>query len=386
MCLNLMQDSKTIAAEMDVIDAITIKLPALGVSLIPMQVKQVKDPMEIVKKALISSSTDGNLRVEDVLDIARSLGINSDEHIAMVEEMIARESAASGRISLALDLCLQLMKRGHGPIWDLCAALARGPEVEGITLQLRKELLGFALSYCDEVSVWQLLNTWKQIDLSKRCIEIRKESTSLKGSPQIYDAEIPWDEDKLQTMEEGNKLLCKVTQEFNQGAGDETFLSKERKKILPGLCIRMPWLLQAAGMESTGDITCKQHDDLTLKSVSTILLGLAHTNLIPRDELVCYLAHDAMLEVSKDSKSLVGCGYLLNLSNYQQAVEALEKEFKNRRELKETCKIMRFGLMYGSLQYTLTNPNHSVKHRREKLLMSLRQSKHDVVSDEGMLL
>jgi hypothetical protein len=299
--------------------------------------------------------------------------------------MIAREAAASGKISLALALCLQLMKRGHGPIWDLCSALARGPEVEGITLQLRKELLGFALSYCDEVSVWQLLNTWKQFDLLKRCIEV-KDSASLAGSMDASDAKIPWDDDKVETMQEENKFLCKVVREHSQDAKDETFLLRERKKILPSLRSRMPWLLQAAGMDLTDHLTWKMHDALTLKSVSTILLGLAHTNLIPRDELVCYLAQAAMLDISKDNISLVGCGYLLNIVDDQKAIELLEKEFENRRDLEETCKVMNLGLMYGSLQHTLKNPRQSARHRREKLLMTLRQSKHDVVSDEGMLL
>jgi hypothetical protein len=92
-----------------------------------------------------------------------------------------------------------------------------------------------------------------------------------------------------------------------------------------------------------------------------------------------------MLDISKDNISLVSCGYLLNIVDDQKAIELLEKGFENRRDLKETCKVMNLGLMYGILQYTLKNPRQSAKHRREKLLMTLRQSKHDVVSDEGML-
>lgn len=393
LCLNLVPESKSIAAEMGLIDAVTMKLPALGVSLLPMQFRQVKDPMEIVKKALMSSSAEGDLKVDDVLDIARLLGMNTEDHTAMVEEAIAREAAASGRIALALDLCLGLMKKGYGAVWDLCAALARGPELEGINLQSRKELLGFALSHCDDTSIGQLLSTWKEIDLSKRCIDIRK-AMGIEA-PCTPDVEASFEEglnveakSKNLQQQEGplpeslRQSLCKVThRDTTQDPVDETFFLKERKRILHSLCSQLPWLLQAAGMESMEYSRRQQDDDgLISKSVATILLGLAHTNLLPRDELICHLALAAMLKLSKDLKSLIGCGYLLNLADCHGAVDLFEKEMQHREDLKEVCEVMNLALKYGLLQDDAPSPSSSPKQRRERLLMALRQSNHSTVS------
>ncbi|KAF2563967.1 hypothetical protein F2Q70_00018755 [Brassica cretica] len=44
-----------------------------------------------------------------------------------VEEAILLET-----LQLAFDLCLVLSKRGHDHIWDLGAAIARGPALEHI--------------------------------------------------------------------------------------------------------------------------------------------------------------------------------------------------------------------------------------------------------------
>eukprot|EP00250_Pteridium_aquilinum_P020730 c24921_g1_i2 orf=108-4601(+) len=371
LCLNLVPESKSIAAELDYINTVTNKLPALGVLLLPMQVKQTKDPMEIVRKALISSSSKGDLLVDDVLDIARSLGLNSEDQIAEVKEAIARQAAASGQISVALHFCLELMRRGYKAVWELCAALARGPELEGINLQVRKELLGFAISHCDETSIGQLLMSWKEIDLSERCIDVKETMNAGDNSEEGF------------CMEAAYELLHKVAHIGSaEDYVDEKVFSKDQKNILNILCLHLPQLIQAADVDSLKLGNWQQDgNNLVSKSVATMLLGLAHGNLLARDELLCHLAHVAMSRLSKDGKSLIGCGYLLNLVDSRTAADFLDQEVQHEEDLKETCKVLNLALKYGSLlQEDAVSTTSSPKLRRERLLMTLRQSNRSTVS------
>ncbi|KAI5419931.1 hypothetical protein KIW84_043916 [Lathyrus oleraceus] len=128
-----------VKAEADIIDALTVKLPNLGVNNLPMQFRQIKDPMEIVKMA-ITNPTGAYFHVEELVEVARLLGLKSADDVSVVEEAIAREAVVSGDLQLASDLCLVLSRKGHGNIWDLCAAIARGPALENMEVDSRKQL------------------------------------------------------------------------------------------------------------------------------------------------------------------------------------------------------------------------------------------------------
>ena len=141
-------------AEENIIEAVTVKLPMLGVSLLPLEFRQVKDRMDVVRMVL-SARPDAYLNLPEIMEVAILLGLNSPPDIVSVEAAIAREAAGAGDFALAQDLCLGLVKKNHGEIWDLCAALARGSQTEGIDPTARTQLLGFALSYCDEESIEQ---------------------------------------------------------------------------------------------------------------------------------------------------------------------------------------------------------------------------------------
>ncbi|GJZ78464.1 MAG2-interacting protein 2 [Tanacetum coccineum] len=167
-CLNILPSSRNVMIESDIIDALTVKLPRLGVNILPMQFKQIKDPMEIIKLA-ITSQVGAYLNVDELIEIAKLLGLNSQDEISSVQEAIAREAAVAGDLQLAFDLCLIMAKKGHGPVWDLCTALARGPALENMDINSRKQLLGFALSHCDKDSIGELLHAWKDLDMISQC-------------------------------------------------------------------------------------------------------------------------------------------------------------------------------------------------------------------------
>ena len=84
----------------------------------------------------ITSETGAYLHVDELIEIAKLLGLSSPDNISSVQEAIAREAAVAGDLQLALDLCLVLAKKGHGHIWDLSAAIARGPALGCVCFSL----------------------------------------------------------------------------------------------------------------------------------------------------------------------------------------------------------------------------------------------------------
>ncbi|MCO5576948.1 hypothetical protein L7F22_030769 [Adiantum nelumboides] len=377
LCLSLVPESKNIASELDYIETVTKRLPALGVSMLPLQVKQTRDPMEIVKRALISSSAEGELQVDDVLDIARSLGLKSEDQIDEVKEAIARQAAASGHIGLALHLCLGLMRRGYKAVWELCAALARGPELEEINLQLRKELLGFAISYCDDSSISQLLLTWKELDFSERCMYVKD---TMDIGPSDGNAIVEGSIVETDLQQQDDLLPERLRKLLSQVAHLEGQMSLEvQKSLLRILCSHLPSLLQAANLWKLKKV---EHDDMDLlvKAVATLLLGLAHNNLHPRNELIYQLAHLALSRLSRE-ENFIGLGYLLNLLDNSRATNFLEEEVHHKEDLRKTCQILSLALKYGSLQQAGTvGSTDSPRARRERLLAILREPDHSRVS------
>ncbi|KAF9622426.1 hypothetical protein IFM89_031229 [Coptis chinensis] len=154
---------KNVTAEADIVDMLTIKLPNLGVTLLPMQFRQIRDPMEIINM-VIASQAGVYFIVDELIDIGKVLGLSSPDDIAAVQEAVAREA-----VHLAFNQCLVLAKKGHRPIWDLFAAIARGPVLDNVDISSRKQLLSFALIHCDEESIGELLRAWKDLDIQSQC-------------------------------------------------------------------------------------------------------------------------------------------------------------------------------------------------------------------------
>ena len=101
---------------------------------------------------MITSQAGVYLRVDELIEIAKLLGLNSQGDVSAAEAVVA------GDLQLAFDLCLSLAKKGHGPIWDLCVVMARGPALENMGINSQKQLLGSALNHCDEESIDELLH------------------------------------------------------------------------------------------------------------------------------------------------------------------------------------------------------------------------------------
>ncbi|KAL5805206.1 hypothetical protein ACOSQ3_032006 [Xanthoceras sorbifolium] len=377
-CLNILPSSRNVKAEADMIDAITVNLVNLGVTILPMQFRQIKDPMEVIKMA-ITNQGGAYLHVDELLEVAKLLGLSSPEDISAVEEAIAREAAVAGDLQLAFDLCLVLTKKGHGLIWDLCAAIARGPALENMDTSSRKQLLGFALSHCDQESIGELLHAWKDLDMQSQCESLTTltgtnfPNFSVQGSsvisvPGYIVHDIVNLKDCSELVEGVNiddqevhikkikNTLCIVAKNMSVESGiDWEMLLKENGKILSFAALQLPWLLELSRKadygkkRSHGLIPGKQYVSVRTQAVVTILSWLARNGFTPRDDLIASLAKSILEPPATEEEDIIGCSFLLNLVDAFNGVEVIEEQLKIRENYPEICSIMNVGLTYSSL-------------------------------------
>ncbi|XP_027903384.1 MAG2-interacting protein 2 isoform X2 [Vigna unguiculata] len=380
-CLNLYPSSGNVKAEADIIDALTAKLPNLGVNILPMQFRQIKDPMEIIKMA-ITNQSGAYFHVDELIEVARLLGLRSADDISTVEEAIAREAAVSGDLQLAFDLCLGLARKGHGTIWDLCAAIARGPALDNMDVDSRKQLLGFALSHCDEESIGELLHAWKDLDMQGQC-EILMTSTETNPSKFSEFDGIGADNQDVH-LQKARDVLSIVAKTLAIGDRvDWASILTENGKVLSFAASQLPWLIELSkkGEHQRKLSTGKQYLNIRTQAVVTILCWLARNGFAPRDNLIASLAESIMEPPVTEEEDIMGCSYLLNLVDAFNGVEIIEEQLKIRKDYQEICSIMSVGMAYSLLHNSglKTDPSQ----RRELLKRRFRE-KHASPSSDDM--
>ncbi|XP_057462570.1 MAG2-interacting protein 2-like isoform X2 [Actinidia eriantha] len=409
-CLSLFPGSRNVRAEVDIVDALTVKLPNLGVNILPMQFRQIKDPMEIIKLA-ITSQVGAYLNVDELIEIAKLLGLSSHEDISAVQEAIAREAAVAGDLQLAFDLCLVLAKKGHGSIWDLCAAMARGPELENMDISSRKQLLGFALSYCDDESVGDLLASWKDPDMQGQCEKLMTLigadppkfsvhgssiiSFPLQNSQDMVDLRdyseqvdgINCDDQEVH-IKDIKKILSLVAKDLSMENGcNWEMLIRENDKIFPFAAVRLPWLLELSHEAEHakkiigGTILGKQYISVRMQAVLTILSWLTQNGFAPRDELIASLSNSIMEPPVTEEEDIIGSSFLLNLIDAFHGVEIIEEQVRKREAYNEICSITSVGMIY-SLLHKSSVECEGPTQRRELLLRKFQEKNTSLGSDE----
>ncbi|KAF7091362.1 hypothetical protein CFC21_093952, partial [Triticum aestivum] len=342
-CLNLLPNSKNVQVETDIIDALTVRLPYLG----------VKDPMEIIRM-VITSQTGAYLHFEEIIDVAKLLGLRSEEEIAAVEEAIAREAVVNGDLQLAFDLCLNLTKKGHGEVWDLCAAIARGPQLDNLDTSTRKKLLGFSLSHCDEESVGELLNAWKELDVH----------------------------DKFEQLM------------VSTGTNDDTYSREstfaENRKLLSFSALALPWLLKLSNDEvhdgnkhssETNHPIRRYRFSTKTEAINSIIYWLGVHSFAPSDDLIMFLAKSIMEPPVDEDDYVLSCSILLNLMDPFNGVKIIEEELKQRECYQEISNIMNVGMTYSSLN-SLKKEYSTPEQRRNLLLQKFHEKFTSIDSDD----
>ncbi|KAL6991571.1 hypothetical protein U1Q18_009683 [Sarracenia purpurea var. burkii] len=355
--------SRNVRAKADIIDALTVKLPNLRVTVLPVQFRKIKDPMEIIK-LVITSQVGAYLNVDELIETAKLLGLSFEDNLSVVQEAIAREAAVAGDLQLAFDLCLVLTKEDHCSIWDLCATIERGPDLENMDVSSRKQLLAFALSYCNEESIGELLAAWKDLDMQGQCEKLMmlagthppksaNDSSSisfpLRNSQDTVDLRDYSEQvdgincdDQEANIKDIKNILYLVAKDLSKenGSSWEALLG-EHDKILSLAALRLPWLLELThkveheywnipGVETTcfvsGDInyiessiffvseSVKLEKEHLLKNVLKLAdtYGLNHTKVLL--EYLCsalvsdvWALDDIIAEISEFKNEILGC-------------------------------------------------------------------------------
>nr|GEW20582.1 MAG2-interacting protein 2 [Tanacetum cinerariifolium] len=389
-CLNILPSSRNVMIESDIIDALTVKLPRLGVNILPMQFKQIKDPMEIIKLA-ITSQVGAYLNVNELIEIAKLLGLNSQDEISSVQEAIAREAAVAGDLQLAFDLCLIMAKKGHGPVWDLCTALARGPALENMDINSRKQLLGFALSHCDKDSIGELLHAWKDLDMIRQCEKL----STLTGEdvPDLSGHDIV---DLIDSSGQVNATLYEDQKDYfttikttlsdiadflsAEKASDYDSLLKENGKLLTFVALRLPWLIELS-QEAENGKKFVSGMSIGTQAMATVLSWLARNDFSPKDSYISSLAKSIMVPPVTDEEDILGCSFLLNLNDASKGVQLIEEQLKSRKDYNEKCSMMNLGMIYSLLHYSSAECDGPAQ-RRELLLRKFQEKYTSLSSDE----
>ncbi|CAN0922646.1 MAG2-interacting protein 2 [Linum grandiflorum] len=385
-CLNLFPSSRNVQAEADIIDALTVKLPNLGMTLLPMQFRQIKDPMDIIKMT-ISSQPGAYAHVDELIEVAKFLGLNSPDDTLAVQEAIAREAAVADDLQLAFDLCLVLSNKGHGPIWDLCAAIARGPAHEDMDIRSRKQLIGFALSHCDEESIMELLHAWKDLDMQGQCESLFNLSgtNSFDGVPEA--AEISSGDPESHLRNTRNTLLLVAKHCLAEEAADlESFL-KDNGRLFSFAASQLPWLLELSvnaeyrKNQTSGFATGKEFMSIRTQALVTILSWLARNGFSPRDSVIASMAKSVLESPVTEEEDVLGCSFLLNLVDAFSGVEIIEEQLQLRENYNEICSIMNVGMTYSSL-HTFGVECNEPAQRRELLRRKFNEKHAPLSSDE----
>ncbi|KAL2652320.1 hypothetical protein R1flu_020448 [Riccia fluitans] len=397
-CLNLLPPSQALTAELNIVDAVTERLPSLGVTLLPLQFRQLKDKMEAVKMA-ISSEPGAYSYVPEIMNLASLLGLTSEDEQAAVEAAIAREAAGAGDFGLARDLCLGLVRKGHGHIWDLCAALGRGPDFDGMDLSTRKELLSFALAHCDVESVGELLGAWKEFDLMNSCNDLGRvvnrpaamavadyENVGMSIS-QLLKSDLDSKEKRVNSVWQETKLaLSQVAGAKSKCGGDWESYFKENRKALGFLGVNLPWLAKVKSdivpendpenddgwmeVEDEGDdwqiADPKECRIESAQAAALVLRLLAEYDIVADDSLILQLAREAVGSPVCKEDDIVGCGYLLNLRDARHGTEILEEELKRREIDQESQLALDLVVSFSSLQAS-ASVLHTPPDRRNEL-------------------
>lgn len=380
-CLTLFPGSSNIKAEADMIDALTDKLPRLGVTLLPMQFRQIKDPMEIIKMA-ITSQPGAYLHVDELIEVSKLLGLNSKDDISSVEEAIAREAAVAGDLHLASDLCLGLVKKGHGLIWDLCAAIARGPTLENMDVGSRKVLIGFALSHCDEESISELLHAWKDLDIQVQC-ETMISLTGTCPDLSLHSSSTPHvlDDDNA-NLAKAKQMLSAITKDLPLAYEKtwESFLT-ENEKILSFALQQLPWLIELSHtpehgkkLSHGGDSSRKGYKSIKTQALIAILSWIVKNDFSPRDDVIVSLADSVLQSPATEEEDVLGCSFLLNLMDAIHGVQVIEEQLKIREDYQEISSITNVGMKYGLLHNSGVDCQNS--QERKELLLRFFKEKH----------
>uniref|UniRef100_A0A0D9VW88 Uncharacterized protein n=1 Tax=Leersia perrieri TaxID=77586 RepID=A0A0D9VW88_9ORYZ len=272
----------------------------------------------------------------------------------------------------------------------------------------RGKLLGFSLSHCDEESVGELLNAWKELDVHDKFEQLMistgtnppnfsTDGSSITPLPvqsvqDILDLREDINHDReINHVEVVRQMLSKVCIDLsNDDAYNwESTLSKNRK-LLSFSALELPWLLKLSNDEEhdgkkqslkTDHRIRRSQFSTKVKATNCIIHWLAVNGFSPNDDLVMSLAKSVIEPPVDEEDYIFGCSILLNLIDPFNGVKIIEEELKKRECFQEISSIMNVGMTYGSLN-SLKKECSTPEQRRNLLLEKFHEKFTSIDSDE----
>ncbi|XP_069692436.1 NBAS subunit of NRZ tethering complex-like isoform X2 [Periplaneta americana] len=158
-CLNLITDeNEEIREQLDLITAVQM-LYDFGTNLLPLQVRLCSERLRLVelciqKKTMTYRSTQRLLQLAHKLHVCGSDARQREGHVLV---LIAEAALKAQDYQFCAEVCQQLVQKSHALGWQVVQALGQSSEFDN--LQLRCDLLAFALLYCPDDVVEVLVNT-----------------------------------------------------------------------------------------------------------------------------------------------------------------------------------------------------------------------------------
>ncbi|GBG89067.1 hypothetical protein CBR_g48777 [Chara braunii] len=370
-CLQLLsQDSELVKSELDLINAVSIKLPEMGVKLLPYEVREVSDRMELVHLALATDPT-AYQRMDEVKKLASLLGLKSAMDRLAVEAAVARQAASCGDVGTAQSVCMQLIMAGYSEIWDLCGALARGSGGAKLDLESARSMLGFSLCHCDEDSVADLMAAWKEMDLKeeygvlRRAIGLHDNEPEGDGDCKVEDATADlWDRGRvaLSTLGicvDGNRMPDDkpVPRSVAKFATNELLWLMDIRKTCGGSEERVDVGMEALAMAAHWLVNLEASvDEAILVEVGRRLIDMCGGRVW--DEL--------------------GLSYLLAVEPREGVVSVLEEQVESRTDYDNLHRLLLMILYYCSVQAQVARVDNA-KEVRSILSCSATQLAERVV-------
>lgn len=244
------------------------------------------------------------------------------------------------------------------------------------------------MSHCDEESISELLNEWKDLDMQDQCETLvmltgREPSNfSSQGSSISGDLSGKVDvrfDDQVSQLNKMKSLLSLVAKNLSLENGyDWDSLLGEDGKLVSFAHLQLPWLLELSRDSEFGkkltssSVFSIQHVSVRTRAVMTILSWLAQNGYIPRDDLIASLAKSIMEPPVSEGEDIMGCSFLLNLVDAFHGVEIIEEQLRTRKNYDEFSSIMNVGMIYSLLHnYGIECKNPAEK--RELLLSKVRE-------------
>lgn len=262
-----------------------------------------------------------------------------------------------------------MAKKGHGPVWDLCTALARGPALENMDINSRKQLLGFALSHCDKDSIGELLHAWKDLDMQSQCEKI----SMLTGDhPPVDQVEVT-----------DFSSIKKTLSDVSDYDSDSDSMLRENGKISSFLGSWLPWLLEVSREGDNGKrfVSGSFRVSVGMRAMATVVSWLGRNDFCPKDDLIGSLAELIMEPPVTEEEDVLGCAFLLNLNDAFYGVQIIEEQVKSREDYEEICSMMNLGMIY-SLLHNSGAECEGPAERRELLLRKFQEKYSSLSSDE----